>query len=42
MDTMTYASYGALRAIIAQSGRVVLISEPEFTGLDLATINTVS
>jgi hypothetical protein len=42
MDTMTYASYGVLRAIIAQNGRVVLISEPEFTGLDLTYINALS
>ena len=42
MDTMTYASYGALRAIIAQDERIVPISEPEFTPLDLPYINAVS
>ena len=39
MDTMTYASFGALRAIIAQNERIVPVSEPEFMRLDLPYIN---
>jgi hypothetical protein len=42
MDTMTYASYGALRAIIAQIERIVPASETDFTHLDLTYINVAS
>ena len=42
MDTITYASYGAFRAIIAQNEQIVPISEPQFRPLDLPYINAVS
>ena len=42
MDTITYASYGAFLAIIAQNEQIVPISEPQFRPLDLPYINAVS
>jgi hypothetical protein len=42
MDTMTYASFGALRAIIAQKEQTAPVSEPELTPLDVAQIKGVS
>jgi hypothetical protein len=42
MDTMTYASYGALRAIIAQIERIAPVSEPDFTHLELTYISAAS
>ena len=42
MDTMTYASYGALRAIIAQNERIVPVSESDITPLYLTYVNAAS
>jgi len=42
MDTMTYASFGALRAIIAQNEQIAPVSEPELTPLNLTYVNAVS
>ena len=36
MDTMTYASYGAFRALAAREARILLRLEPQFTPFDLS------
>ena len=42
MDTILYASYGALCEIIAREARLAPIPEPQFTPFDLSFVNGYS